>query len=74
MTFSTFAHALLLVAVSFMLGLVVGEGWAPISGNTTMSLTTKANALDARIEVLASKYEELNALCRDAGSEASRRE
>jgi len=60
-TFYTF----ILLAVTFFLGAVVGEAWAPISGITTQALAARCAALETRTEALAERYERLKAMALD---------
>lgn len=70
---SNFFYCLILVGVTFMLGLVVGEAKAPISGMTVQALTLKASALEEQITNLSVRYDalsvEVHETCgfRDAG-------
>lgn len=52
-------YTLLLIAVSFALGLVVGEMRAPISGVTVQALSMRAAGLEQRLEILSARYDEM---------------
>jgi hypothetical protein len=52
----------LLLFTTFMLGVLLGEGWAPISGLTPQALSARCASLEARAESLALRYEKLRAL------------
>ena len=58
-------YTMLLLAVTFFLGLVIGESWAPISGITTQALAARCASLEARAEALGLRYEKLRALVTD---------
>ncbi len=59
-------YTMVLVTVSVVLGVVIGETYAPISGNTVAALSARTAVIEARLESLALKYEELK-LVLDAG-------
>jgi len=53
-------YSLLLVALSFSLGVIVGEVKAPINGITVQALAARTAALEQRLNVLSMKYDELS--------------
>jgi outer membrane murein-binding lipoprotein Lpp len=50
-----FFSLFLMLAVTFTLGLVVGETYAPISGVTTRELAAKCDELEAKVELLRTR-------------------
>lgn len=50
---------LVLIAISFALGLVVGETYAPFSRHTVLSVALGHDSLESRISVLERRYDTL---------------
>jgi hypothetical protein len=50
-----FISLFLMLAVTFALGLVVGETYAPISGVTTRELAIRCAELEAKVELLRTR-------------------
>lgn len=50
---------MVVLAITFAFGAVVGETWAPISGLTTHALAVRVASIEARLAALESKYEVL---------------
>ena len=61
----TWLYTLLLLSVTFFLGLVVGESWAPISGATTQALAERCDSLEARLAALGEQHSRLLVLAAD---------
>jgi len=65
------------LAITFAFGAVVGEAWAPFSGLTTQALATRCASLEARVIAIEDKYEalklEVDTCVQDAGFFRSRK-
>ncbi len=60
-------YVFLLLLVTFVLGLIVGETYAPISGLTPIALAERCAVLEMRTAALSLRYESLAADLADAG-------
>ena len=63
-------YLFLLLVVTFLLGVLLGEGWAPISGLTPQALAVRVAVLEGRIATLETSFEQLKALIDDVTSPA----